>query len=257
MRRDPVMRSPAGTDYPGGGVYREIVAPERLVFTNRAEDVDGNIILDGLTTVTFTEHNGKTKLTLHTRMTGLAAGTELMLNGMEAGWTQSLESLEELIAAENRTAVTRPSDRELLFTRLFDAPRELVFIVWTDPGHLAQWWGPRGFTTSTVEMDARPGGAWRLIMHGPDGVNYKSRIVYLEVVKPERLVYKHAGEEKDEAVRFTVTVTFEEAGGKTRLNMRMVFESAAEREHVTTRYGAEKGATETLERLQEHLATIA
>jgi uncharacterized protein YndB with AHSA1/START domain len=247
-----VMRGPNGVDYPGGGVYREIVEPERLVFTNIAEDQEGNKLLDGLTTVTFAEQGGKTKLTLQTRAVALVAGAEAYLEGMEAGWTQSLERLEE----EFRE-VTRRSDRELVFTRVFDAPRELLFEVWTDPNHLARWWGPRGFTITSLEMDARPGGVWRLIMHGPDGVDYKNRIVYLEVVKPELLVYKHAGEEKDEAITFTVTVTFEAAAGKTRLTMRMVFESAEARDFVVQTYGAEQGAVQTLERLQEHLATIA
>jgi uncharacterized protein YndB with AHSA1/START domain len=242
-----VMRGPNSVDYPGSGVYREIVEPERLVFTNIAEDQEGNTVLDGITTVTFAEQGGKTKLTLQTRAVAMVAGAEAYLAGMEAGWTQSLERLEEELM----------EGRELVFTRVFDAPRELLFEVWTDPNHLARWWGPRGFTITSLEMDARPGGMWRLIMHGPDGVDYKNRIVYLEVARPERLVYKHAGEEKDEAVRFTVTVTFEEAAGKTRLTMRMVFDSAQERDHVVRTYGAEQGAMQTLERLREHLATIA
>ncbi len=88
---------------------------------------------------------------------------------------------------------TTPSDREIVMTRVFDAPREVVFEMWTDPKHLVHWWGPRGFTTTIQEMDVRPGGLWRKIMHGPDGANYPNHSVFLEVVKPERLVYKHGG----------------------------------------------------------------
>jgi uncharacterized protein YndB with AHSA1/START domain len=261
-----VMRGPDGADYPCRGVYREIVEPERLLFTNLAVDKEGNVLLDGFTTVTFEEHGGKTKLTLQTRATGLVAGAERMLAGMEAGWTQSLDKLSEHLRQE-------PSDRELVFTRVFNAPRDLVFKVWTDPKHIVEWWGPRGFTTESLDMDVRPGGHWRLIMHGPDGVDYRNRIVYLEVVKPERLVYKHTGnaeEDEDEEegkegkeakdrmkpVGFHVTVTFEEAGGSTKLTMRMLFESAGERDDVVTKYGADKGAVQTLDRLAEHLATL-
>ena len=243
-----VMRGPNGVDYPCRGVYREIVELERLVFTNNAEDTAGNLLLEGLTTVTFEDYGGKTKLTLQTRAVGLVPDAPSMLAGMEMGWTQSLERLDAHVAG--------PSDRELVFTRLFDAPRELLFEVWTDPKHIAQWWGPRGFTTTSTDMDARPGGAWRFVMHGPDGVDYKNRIVYLEVVNPKRLVYKHAGEEKDDAVKFQVTVTFEEVGDKTRLTMQMVFETAAERDFVVEKYGAEQGAVETLDRLGEHIDRI-
>jgi uncharacterized protein YndB with AHSA1/START domain len=87
------------------------------------------------------------------------------------------------------SAATEAADRELVFTRVYDAPRELVFEAWTDPKHLTQWWGPNGFTTTIHEMDVRPGGVWRLVMHGPDGKDYNNRIAFLEVVKPERLVY--------------------------------------------------------------------
>ena len=93
------MRSPDGVEYPGGGVYREIVEPERLVFTNIATDKEGNRLLDGLTTVTFAEHGSKTKLTLQTRAVALVADAVAALEGMEAGWTQSLESLAEHLAA--------------------------------------------------------------------------------------------------------------------------------------------------------------
>jgi uncharacterized protein YndB with AHSA1/START domain len=76
------------------------------------------------------------------------------------------------------------ADRELIFTRIFDAPRELVLKAWTDPKQIVKWWGPKGFATTTHEMDVRPGGVWRFIMHGSDGTDYKIKIVFLEVVKP-------------------------------------------------------------------------
>ncbi len=252
-----VMRGPDGTEYPCGGIYREVADRKRLAFTNNALDQQGNILLEGFTTVTFEDEGGRTKLTLSTRAKGLVDGTERMLQGMEAGWSQSLDKLADDLAERGKTTLSKPSDRELVFTRVFDAPRELVFKVWTDPKHIVEWWGPRGFRTESLDMDVRPGGAWRLIMHGPDGRDYRNRIVYMEVVRPERLVYKHAGEEQDESVRFQVTVTFEDAGGKTKLTMRMLFETGAERDDVISRYEADKGGVQTLERLAEHLTKKA
>ena len=83
---------------------------------------------------------------------------------------------------ERSSSVT--TDREIATTRIFDAPRELVFQAWTDPARIARWWGPRGFTTSTYAMDVRPGGVWRFCMHGPDGVDYENQITYVEVEEP-------------------------------------------------------------------------
>lgn len=148
------------------------------------------------------------------------------------------------------------ADRELVFERVFDAPRELVFEVWTDPKHVPNFWGPRGFRTTIFEMDVRPGGGWRYVMHGPDGRDYRNKIVFIEVVKPERLVYKHEAEKGSEPVDFEVTVTFAEQAGKTRLKLRMVFPSHEERERVVRTYGASEGAVQMLERLAEHLATV-
>jgi uncharacterized protein YndB with AHSA1/START domain len=141
--------------------------------------------------------------------------------------------------------------REIIATRLLDAPPELVFQMWTDPRHVANWWGPKGFTNTIHEMDVRPGGVWRFIMHGPDGVDYPNEIVYIEVIKPHRLVYDHS------APRFRVTATFEDDGGKTRLTVRMLFESAALRDKVDEKFRAVEGLNQTLERLEEHLRTTA
>jgi uncharacterized protein YndB with AHSA1/START domain len=145
------------------------------------------------------------------------------------------------------------SDRELVFSRVFDAPRGLVFKAWTDPQHVAQWFGPNGFTTTIHEMDVRPGGAWRFIMHGPDGVDYDNRIVFVEVVEPERLVYIHgSGQEDDQG--FEVTVTFADENAKTRLTMRQLYATAAAREYVAREYHAVEMGNQTLDRLAEHLA---
>jgi uncharacterized protein YndB with AHSA1/START domain len=97
-----------------------------------------------------------------------------------------------MAAKANHTSAAEPaSDREIVLTRVFDAPPETVFEAFTDPERVVHWWGPQGFATTVHEMDVRPGGEWRFTMHGPDGWDYRNRIVYLEVARPERIVYKH------------------------------------------------------------------
>jgi uncharacterized protein YndB with AHSA1/START domain len=154
------------------------------------------------------------------------------------------------------TSIVDTSDREILVTRTLNAPRELVFDAWTDPDHLGHWWGPDGFTTTTHEIDVRPGGVWRFDMHGPDGRDYPNRIRYVDVAKPERLVYQHTGEADVEGVRFHVTVTFTDKGAQTDVSLRMVFETAADRDRVIEEYGALEGAKQTLARLDAHLAAM-
>lgn len=152
------------------------------------------------------------------------------------------------------------ADRALVFTRLLDAPRERVFELWTDPRHVAQWWGPGGFSTTTHSAEVRAGGTWRFTMHGPDGRDYENRITYLEIDTPQRLVYRHDGNDNDGGdaapVKFQVTVTFAEEGDKTRLTMRMAFDSADELRRVAEKYSAVEGAHQTLDRLARHATII-
>jgi uncharacterized protein YndB with AHSA1/START domain len=147
--------------------------------------------------------------------------------------------------------------RSIIGSRQFDAPRALVFSVWTDPKHLAQWWGPNGFTTTTHAYDFRPGGVWRFVMHGPDGHDYQNRITFDEIVPPERIVYRHGGGDDVEPVQFTQTVTFEDLGnGKTLLTWHARFPSAEERARVIKEYGADKGLAQTMARLADYLVTM-
>jgi uncharacterized protein YndB with AHSA1/START domain len=153
---------------------------------------------------------------------------------------------------------TNTADREIILTRIIDAPRDLVFKVWTDPMHIAQWWGPNGFTTTIHSMDVRPGGEWHFVMHGPDGRDYKNRIIYNEIVKPERITYNHMGEDVDDKVQFQATVTFvsESGDAKTKVTLHMVFPSAAIREHVVKEYGAIEGGNQTLARLGKYVPNM-
>ena len=152
---------------------------------------------------------------------------------------------------------TSTADREIVISRLIDAPRDLVFKAWTHPDHVVQWWGPSGFSTTTREIDVRPGGVWRYVMHGPDGTDYPNRIDFREVVEPERLAYDHSGDSPEDALRFETTVTFEDRDGKTELTMRSLFETAALRDQVIREYGALEGGKQTLERLAGHLENTA
>ncbi len=149
------------------------------------------------------------------------------------------------------------TDRELVISRTFDAPCAVVFEAWTNPKHLVHWWGPFGFTTTIQQMDVRPGGEWRLVMRGPDGRDYRNRIIFIQVVRPRLLVYRHEPEPGTEPVTHETTVTFEPEGERTRLTMRMVFESPEGLAHVIKTYKADEGGRQTLQRLADHLAESA
>lgn len=161
------------------------------------------------------------------------------------------------MAAKNETQEAIEA-RSIIFVRTFDAPRALVFSAFSSPVHLGQWWGPNGFTTTTSAFEFRPGGIWHFVMHSPDGRDYQNRIVFDEIVQPERIVFRHGGSGADVgSVQFTVTVTFVEEGGKTRLTWRNVFPSIAERDRLVREFGAEEGLKQTVGRLAEHLERIA
>jgi uncharacterized protein YndB with AHSA1/START domain len=147
-------------------------------------------------------------------------------------------------------------EREIIVTRVFDAPREMVWDAWTDPNKVSKWWGPKGFSTTIKEMDLRTGGRWSHVMHGPDGTDYPNESVFKEVVKPERIVYQHEGGKQDgRRIGFTSTWTFDkEPGNKTRLTIHMVFETAEAREFVVKEHRAIEGGNQTLGRLAEFLA---
>jgi uncharacterized protein YndB with AHSA1/START domain len=118
-------------------------------------------------------------------------------------------------------AATDFGERTLTLTRVLDAPRELVWRAWTDPRHLAQWFGPRGFTSSVPELDVRAGGALRIVMHGPDGNDYPMKGVFRAVVPPTRLVFSNIAIDNDgnHLLEGETTVVLEEQGGKTRLTL--------------------------------------
>lgn len=144
------------------------------------------------------------------------------------------------------------ASRELAISRVFNAPRELVWKVWTSPEHIKNWWGPNGFTNTIFKMDVVPGGEWDFIMHGPDGKDYKNRSIYKEVVKYEKLVYDHVSGPK-----FQFTVTFAEQGKKTLLTIQMLFETQEFRDQVIKQYGAAEGLKQNMYKLDAYILKIS
>jgi len=153
---------------------------------------------------------------------------------------------------------TTTSDREIRLSRTFHAPPELVWEAFTNPKHVAKWWGPKGFTTTTEIMDVRPGGEWKHVMKGPDGTLYPNHSVYTAVEKPRLIAYKHAGRrEGGPGVAFEAFVTFEPEGEGTRVTLRQVFTSPEARDKVIREFGAVEGGKSHLESLSEFLAHLA
>lgn len=147
-----------------------------------------------------------------------------------------------------------PADRVLILTRVLDAPRALVFKVWTRPEHIIRWWGPKEFTVPFCVMDFRPGGAYRFCMRSPEGVDHWVWGVYREIVDPERLVFTWERDDKD-GVRYQsntlVEVTLTEHEGKTRLTLHhTLFQTTADRDE----HGG--GWNECLDRMVDYSLSI-
>ena len=150
---------------------------------------------------------------------------------------------------ENQKSNTK--DRELIISRKLNAPVELVWEVWTKPEHIANWWGPNGFTNTITQMDVRPGGEWDLVMHGPDGTDYKNKSIFKEIVPFKRIVYEHIS-----APRFIATIDFEEQGEQTLINWHMLFESAEQFIQVVKTFKADEGLKQNIEKLNVYLAGL-
>ena len=155
--------------------------------------------------------------------------------------------------AKHKTLYTNPDNRTLRFERVFDAPRALVWKVWTDPEHVAKWWGPEGFTNSIHQMDVKAGGTWSLTMHGPDGTDYANHIDFVEVRAPKFLAFNHGGKPGD-AGAFFVTAEFvdvDNLGEQTRIIHTLVLKTAAQAAAVKPH--AEPGHETSWARLEKYL----
>ncbi|MFW5941962.1 MAG: SRPBCC domain-containing protein [Chloroflexota bacterium] len=163
------------------------------------------------------------------------------------------------MTVQNKLTVER-DDRVLILTRIFEAPRELVFTTFSDCEHLKHWWGPEGWTLPVCEMDFRPGGKWHYCMRGPDGEESWGLTVYREIVAPERLVYTDSfsdeeGNTVDSMPSMLITVEFaEHDGNRTKITSRTEFASVEELESVVE-MGAVEGMNQTWDRLDDYLAT--
>lgn len=146
------------------------------------------------------------------------------------------------------------ADRTIEVSRLVNAPRELVFSVFSNASHIDQWWGPDGFTNETHEMDFSVGGLWRYTMHGPDGKAWPNWIRYRVISPPELIAYDHGGE-MDEPAHFEGSTTFEARGDQTLVTLRLTFPTAEAR-NATLKYGAVEGGKQTLARLDGYASTL-
>lgn len=153
--------------------------------------------------------------------------------------------------AAGPTSATPTAEREILITRVFDAPRELVFDAFIDAEHIGEWWGPAGFRITTRRMEVRPGGDWIFTMHGPDGTDYPNHIVYRRIERPGLLEFVHV--DPSGADLFTTIATFIERHGKTHLEFLNVLPSKDARDYVVRHHNAIEGGTQNLARLASHL----
>lgn len=264
----------SGQEMWGRWIFKEVVPPEKLVWINSFSNPQGGLgrhpfapqwPAEMMTTVLFTEVGATTRIDLEWYPLNATAEEQKTFDAghdsMRMGWTGTFDRLETHLSGPPASSGPEPtqdlsaSPDEIVLARTFDAPRDLVWEVWTDPKHVVQWWGPVGFTTRIETMDVRPGGAWKHVMIGPDGVEYPNKSIFKEVTKAERIVYTHGGGSKGKpGANFTALWTFEALGNRTRVTIHMKFPSAEDREAVVKTYGAIEGGKQTLGRLSEYLA---
>jgi uncharacterized protein YndB with AHSA1/START domain len=251
------LTMPNGARMWGRWVFEEIVAGERLAFTSGFSDEHGGVTrhpmsatwpLEVRNTITFAADGGQTTLTMRGRAVG-ATAEELATftdnhHNVQKGFAGTFAQLDGYLEGL----------RTLELTRLYAAPRALVYQALTHGEHLAKWFGPDGFTITNLEADIRVGGAWRFTMHAPGGMTFPNRIVYEELVPNERLVYVHDGDgNPDDPHAFRVTMTLTDEDGQTRFTVRSVFASVARVEEVK-KFGAVELGAQTWRKLGEFVA---
>lgn len=235
------MIGPDGTVYGMFGTFHELAEPERIVFSSGALDETGKPLFEVHHTVTLAAAEGgkATTLRLEAKILREGPGAAQALAGMQVGWSQSLDKLSDWSV----------QDRVISSARVFPAPRARVFAMFTSAEHLAQWWGPDGFSLTTHHADFRTGGEWRFTMHGPDGRDYPNHNRFRDVSAPERLVFDHVNPPPH-----TVTVRFYEITPEmTAIHFQLVFADAELRRQVVQEYRADQGLNQTLDRLEEVL----
>ncbi len=238
-----VMRMPDGVEHPMDARFTEVVKDERIGFTAK---IHGDLVAE--TTVTFEEHDGKTTVHVHQIFSYLADP----VRGANAGWTLTLDQLAAHVRGRAHDLATT-LDREIVLSRVFDAPRELVYRAFSDPRVLDQWFGPKGYTCVTHEMTFAVGGRWRFDFTAPNGQRFDNRVVYLELSEPERMVFDHGSDKDDDPGRFRVTITFDQqSDGKTVMTLRQLHPTKEQR-LAGIGFGAVELGYQTLDRLGEYL----
>ena len=157
-------------------------------------------------------------------------------------------------SSKHDLTVTTPSDREIVMTRVFDAPRDLVFEAHTSCEHMSNWWGPRKYDVASCEYDFRPGGAWRIVHRGPDGDEHGFRGEFREIAPPERIVWTFEYEGMPGHISVQ-TLTLDEQDGVTTLTSAVTFDSTEDRDGMLET-GMESGASESMDRLEEYLEEL-
>lgn len=155
-------------------------------------------------------------------------------------------------ATDQERAQSATTGREIVVTRVIDAPRELVFEAFTEVWHLAQWWGPDGFSTTTRAFEFRVGGVWDFVMHAPDGTDYQEWIAWTEITPPDRIAMLH-GESRDDPNAFESVLTFTPDGETTRIELRTVFPTAQQRDEAVEKFHAIEGGRQTLGNLAAYV----
>lgn len=231
------MRGPDGVVYPMTGAVEEIEAPRKLVFTSVALDDTGRAMFKVRTFVEFAERGGRTLLSLRAHVIEKTSAAAQHLAGMEAGWAQSLARLDALLGSLS----------DIITTRVFQAPRAVLFEAFRNPEQLANWWGPKGFSNTFEIFEPRPGGKWRFTMHGPNGAAYPNTKDFIAVIPDERIIFKHI----DPTHGFRMTMIYADEADGTRLTWRMRFDSAEESEKLADAIAGKN--EENFDRLEEHL----
>ncbi len=155
-------------------------------------------------------------------------------------------------AGQRSAAQSVTADREIVISRVIDAPPQLVFDAFTEVRHLSRWWGPEGFTTTTRAFEFRIGGEWVFVMHGPNGTDYPEWISWTEIAPNERITLQH-GEFRGDPNAFESVLTFEPDGAATRIQMRTVFPTKEMRNQAVEQYHAIEGGRQTLNNLAAYV----
>jgi uncharacterized protein YndB with AHSA1/START domain len=231
--------SAAGTSIPedaAQAVWTSLVGPEGSAATVRCA-------------ASFTDTGDATDVTVRAALDGATPEAEGPLAALDEAWIEALERLDADVTG-------RPVDstaRRISAGVELPAPPATVWQLWTQPEHVAVWWGPTDYTTQIERMDVRPGGAWLFTMAGPEG-SFPNRAVFVDVVEPEQLVFAHGTSGRPD--RFVSFVTLEPSADGTRVSVESRFPSPADRQRAADELGASEGLRQTLGNLERYLEEV-